>query len=110
MRKSACVLSSLLISLVPHHLQAAQSHHGPSHQAPIVASIQVEPRELALCASLSQLHGRGVIWQGADTAARREVLAMIIALCLTSSASSDNAGMTAIRLRQANEPVATGSF
>jgi hypothetical protein len=108
MRKFACVLSGLLISLVPQYVQAA--HRTDAHRPPVTATLQTDSRELALCASLSQLHGRGVIWQGADSAARREVLAMIIALCLTSSANSDNAGMTAIRLRQELDTAAPGSF
>ena len=108
MRKFACVLSSLLISLVPQCVQAA--HHVDAHRSSHAASVPAESRELALCASLSQLHGRGVIWDGADTATRREMLAVIVALCLTSSANAENAGMTAIRLRQSTEPVAAGSF
>jgi hypothetical protein len=77
------------------------------HRTPAVISNEAESRELALCASLAQLHGRGVVWDGADTAARREVLAMVIALCLTNA---DNAAVTAIRLRQSSQPVTTGSF
>jgi hypothetical protein len=111
MRKIACVLSSLIICAVPQNAQAARKQQ-QAHRTPPVMSIQVRPRELALCESFAQLRGRSVSWwqAGADTASQQALLAVIIALCLIDSANSENGAMTAIRLRQANQTVASGSF
>jgi len=112
MRKIACVLSSLIICAIPQNTQAARKHL-QALQAPAATSIQIRPRELALCESFAQLRGRSVSWWhvgGTDTAGQQALLAVIIALCLIDSVNSENGAMTAIRLRQANPAIMPGSF
>jgi len=109
MRKSACVLASLLISLASRDASAAEPHRAPARRPPPAAGLQIVSRDVALCAGLSQLEGRDAMWQGADNAMRRELLAMVVALCL-SGGDSGNTMVTAIRLRQGPALFAPGSF